>query len=213
MKINQVEELTGVTKKNIRFYESEGLIEPKRNPANGYREYSLEDVAELNRIKLLRKLDVSCEMIRQLQNGTTTLERCMEDHLIRISHRQMDLVHVREICEMMAQDKTPFEKLNSEAYLEEMSKLEKGGTKFMDVKESDIKSRRNSAIVSAVASICFLLLVLGLVFWANLQDPAPVGILIFVIAVIGAVVLGILLALRQRLGEVKKGEIDEASKY
>ena len=213
MKINQVEELTGVTKKNIRFYESEGLIEPKRNPANGYREYSLEDVAQLNRIKLLRKLDVSCEMIRQVRNGTITLEQCMEDQLIRISHRQMDLVHTREICEMMAQDRTAFEHLNAETYLDEMKRLEKGGTRFMDVKESDTKGRRNTAIISAAASIGFFLLLLGLVFWANSEDPAPVGVLIFVIVVIGAVILGILLALRQRLGEVKKGEIDEASKY
>ncbi|MCR5229198.1 MAG: MerR family transcriptional regulator, partial [Solobacterium sp.] len=52
MKINQVEELTGITRKNIRFYEEEGLISPKRNPANGYREYSLQDVDHLNRIRL-----------------------------------------------------------------------------------------------------------------------------------------------------------------
>ena len=37
MKINQVEELTGITKKNIRFYEEQKLISPQRNPANGYR--------------------------------------------------------------------------------------------------------------------------------------------------------------------------------
>ena len=69
MKINQVEELTGITKKNIRFYESEGLIAPGRDPANGYREYDLENVRALLGIKLLRKLDVSCEKIRELQEG------------------------------------------------------------------------------------------------------------------------------------------------
>ena len=50
MKINQVEELTGITKKNIRFYEEQKLISPQRNPANGYREYSMEDVKQLSRI-------------------------------------------------------------------------------------------------------------------------------------------------------------------
>ena len=58
MKINQVEELAGIAKKNIRFYEEEGLLTPGRNPANGYREYSLEDVALLKKIRLLRKLSV-----------------------------------------------------------------------------------------------------------------------------------------------------------
>ena len=44
MKINKVEELVGITKKNIRFYEEKGLITPARNEENRYREYSEEDV-------------------------------------------------------------------------------------------------------------------------------------------------------------------------
>ena len=35
MKINEVEAAVGVTKKNIRFYEEEGLISPRREPGNG----------------------------------------------------------------------------------------------------------------------------------------------------------------------------------
>ena len=54
MKINEVEAAVGVTKKNIRFYEEEGLISPSREPGNGYRSYSQADVERLRRIKLLR---------------------------------------------------------------------------------------------------------------------------------------------------------------
>ena len=43
MKINEVEAAVGVTKKNIRFYEEEGLISPSREPGNGYRSYSQAD--------------------------------------------------------------------------------------------------------------------------------------------------------------------------
>ena len=69
MKINQVEELVGITKKNIRFYEDQGLINPNRNLENGYREYSLDDVKILNQIKLLRRLEVPIEEIRKLQQN------------------------------------------------------------------------------------------------------------------------------------------------
>ena len=69
MKIYQVEELVGITKKNIRFYEEQGLLNPKRNPENDYREYSLEDVRVLEKIKLLRKLSIPIEEIRLLQKG------------------------------------------------------------------------------------------------------------------------------------------------
>ena len=41
MKIKQVEELVGITSKNIRFYESQGLLTPERAD-NGYREYHQE---------------------------------------------------------------------------------------------------------------------------------------------------------------------------
>ena len=34
MKINEVEAVVGVTKKNIRFYEEEGLICPRREPGS-----------------------------------------------------------------------------------------------------------------------------------------------------------------------------------
>ena len=43
MRINKVEELVGITKKNIRFYEEKGLLNPARNiwmplpTANGLR--------------------------------------------------------------------------------------------------------------------------------------------------------------------------------
>ena len=38
MKIKQVEELVGITRKNIRFYEEQGLLNVER-AENGYREY------------------------------------------------------------------------------------------------------------------------------------------------------------------------------
>ena len=35
LKINEVEALVGITKKNIRFYEEKGLLSPSRNSENG----------------------------------------------------------------------------------------------------------------------------------------------------------------------------------
>ena len=68
MKINDVESRVGITKKNIRFYEEQGLLSPRRNPENGYREYGEEEIQSLQRIKLLRKLGVPLDEIRQMVN-------------------------------------------------------------------------------------------------------------------------------------------------
>ena len=43
MTIKEIETLSGLPRANIRYYESEGLISPKR-AENGYREYSQADV-------------------------------------------------------------------------------------------------------------------------------------------------------------------------
>ena len=72
MKINEVEQLVGISKRNIRFYEKEGLLSPGRNADNGYRDYGEEDVETLRKIKLLRKLDVPLEEIRRMQQGELT---------------------------------------------------------------------------------------------------------------------------------------------
>ena len=67
MKIKQVEELVGITSKNIRFYESQGLLTPERAD-NGYREYHLEkylDVLEKQKSNLTNMYNLTEEIINQ----------------------------------------------------------------------------------------------------------------------------------------------------
>lgn len=73
MKIKQVEELVGITRKNIRFYEGQGLLEVKR-AENGYREYGLDDVKRLQEIRLLRKLSISIDEMRRMFGGEKASE-------------------------------------------------------------------------------------------------------------------------------------------
>lgn len=63
MRTGEVEKLTEVKEANIKFYEREGLINPRRNE-NGYRDFSDEDVKIINRIKTLRMLDVPIPEIK-----------------------------------------------------------------------------------------------------------------------------------------------------
>mgnify|MGYP000190012034 FL=1 len=99
MKINEVEAAVGVTKKNIRFYEEEGLISPSREPGNGYRSYSQADVERLRRIKLLRKLDVPLADIREMLDGQRTLAEGMSLQLERLRSRRADLEEAIGFCQ------------------------------------------------------------------------------------------------------------------
>ena len=57
MNIKQAAEQSGVSARNIRYYEQAGLLTPARNPENEYRIYSQADVRTLKLIRMLRTLD------------------------------------------------------------------------------------------------------------------------------------------------------------
>ena len=88
MRINEVEAQVGITKKNIRFYEEQGLLHPRRSTENGYRDYGEGELVTLRQIKLLRKLGVPLEEIRKMQAGGITLGDCMRRHLVTLEREQ-----------------------------------------------------------------------------------------------------------------------------
>ena len=51
MQIKELEQTLGISKVNLRYYESENLINPIRSE-NNYREYSDEDIEKLKRENL-----------------------------------------------------------------------------------------------------------------------------------------------------------------
>lgn len=63
MLINQVSKTTGLTKKAIEYYTLQGLISPSILE-NGYRDYSENDIETLNKISILRKLNLGTDEIR-----------------------------------------------------------------------------------------------------------------------------------------------------
>lgn len=213
LKINQVEELVGITRKNIRFYEAQGLLQPERNPENGYREYSLSDVAQLKKVKLLRKLDIPCEQIRNVTQGTLPLSDCLRDHQETLRKRVNDLGHMQELCQMLSESDADFDSLDTDDFLEKMNTLEKGGIRFVDTNKSDVKKRRLGAIISAVCCMVYFALLIGIMLLGNQQEPIPPAVLIFLISIPIVIIIGISIALKQRMKELKGGELDEARKY
>lgn len=214
LRIQQVEALVGVTKKNIRFYEEQGLLKPMRNAENGYREYAEADVETLRRIKLLRKLAVPIDEIRWLLEGRLTLEDCLKRHIVFVEREEANLRHVRNMCKRMQERGESLAQMDVKAYTAEMENLEKEGVHFMDVTQMDKKQRKRAPIIAATVMILLMGALMALFIWASVQDPSmPLGILIIFIAIPVIVIVGVLLALRERMQEIEKGEEDEASKY
>lgn len=216
MKINEVEALAGITKKNIRFYEEQGLLSPRRNPENGYRDYGSEEVQVLRRIKLLRKLDVPIDEIRLMLQGTHTVGDGMRRHLITLERAQRNLHQAMALCQELTGQDIPISQLDTEALLSRMEALEASGTSFRDVTSRDIRGRYIAPVAVAAAVVSVMAALIGLIFWAVSIDPEqapPIWAVAVIVSFFAAIGIGTLAALAQRIQEIRKGEIDDAKKY
>ena len=216
MKINQVEQLVGITKGNIRFYEKEGLLTPGRNTDNGYRDYSDADVAWLKKIKLLRMLDVPIEEILRLKSGSLTLEDAMGRHIIQLERKQSNLAAAQEVCAQIRESRSQLDALDADGVLAGMERQEQEGTKFMNVKRQDDYKRYIGPVGAALVILVLMGAVIALIVWGftiSPEEAPPIGIVIALAAVPGAIALGVLVALYQRLKQIKGGEEDAAAQY
>ncbi len=124
MKIKELKERSGMSRANIRFYESKGLLSPARSE-NGYREYSKEDLEILLRIKRLRFLNVPIEEIEAIQRGEKRLNKVLEKQMGILSQKDSEWESVQSVCQYLSRNIIQYEKLDAREYLE---KLESGET-------------------------------------------------------------------------------------
>ncbi len=100
MTIKEIEDASGMQRANIRYYEAEGFIEPKREK-NGYRNYTEEDLEILKKIKLLRSLHISLEEIRAMHQGEQDLAKTLEKHMVQLTKKQEELAKFFRLESMM----------------------------------------------------------------------------------------------------------------
>ena len=213
MKINEVEQQVGITKKNIRFYEQQGLLNPKRNMENGYRDYTPEDIAELKKIKLLRKLSLPIEEIRKIQHGDLLLEDALQRQLIVLERERINLQETSGLCHSLMEDNCKYLSLIPDEYLERMVEMEKEGTKFANVSKNDIIQKKRGSMIAAGTFIIFMVFLICVLIWGYLTDPIPLwiwGVFVFIPV---AVIMAVIVALVQRIKELEGGEEDVARKY
>lgn len=90
MRIKEAAQAVGCTCRAIKLYEEKGLLPAVARQANGYRDYTAEDVRRLHEIQAYRKLGVGLEDIRSLLDST-------DDSLLRaILEKKRGELHERE---------------------------------------------------------------------------------------------------------------------
>ena len=129
--IKEAEELTGISRQNIRYYEMMGLLNPKRDAGNGYRKYDEEDIGRLKAILLFRKLDMPLEEIRKLLDHEIDLQQALDTQKAYLQKEQQKLEAALAFCDTIQEQ--DLAELDINRCLQEIEEQEKSGNTFADI--------------------------------------------------------------------------------
>lgn len=116
----------------------------------------------------------------------------------------------------MAELDCPLEALDAVGLLERMEQMEKEGTTFMDKQKQDVRRRYIAPIISAVVMTALMAFLIWLMVWSFHTDPSEIPPLPLMAVLLGipiVVILGVLIALIQRIREIGQREEDDAKRY
>ena len=77
MRTKQLEEMLGITKEALRYYEKEGLIKPERDE-NNCRNYLQSDIDVLKLILMLRSMEISIDEIKLILNNELSIREALK---------------------------------------------------------------------------------------------------------------------------------------
>lgn len=102
LKIGQLADRTGLTRKAIRFYEAAGILPPAARGSNGYRLYTEEVVGMLRFVKQAAGLGLTLGEIREIvairQGGRPPcphVHRLLQDKARELDQKLRDLLAMR----------------------------------------------------------------------------------------------------------------------
>lgn len=173
MTIKEVEEQTGLTRSNIRFYEKEKLIEPSRNDKNGYRDYSEKDIENIKKIAYLRTLEISIEDIRNIISDKVSLAEIVKKQTATITTQIEGLNQAKTMCERMLESgNISFDELQVEQYVADLETYWSDHKPVFKLDSVSFLYIWGSLITWTV--ITLLCLIIGILSYTKLPSKIPV---------------------------------------
>ena len=103
MRVNQLAKTLGVTPDTVRFYTRIHVLNPNKNPDNGYRDYRDKDVSRMRFILSARQLGFSVNDIQQilgeaeqLKSPCPTVRRLIDQRLHETEQQFKEMMQLRE---------------------------------------------------------------------------------------------------------------------
>lgn len=91
--VNELAQLSGVSKRTLRYYDQIGLLPPERINPNGYRIYSQRQVDILQQILFYRELNFTLSQIKELVcSPNFDCEQALKEHLSSLENKKEQIV-------------------------------------------------------------------------------------------------------------------------
>ena len=93
MKLKEICERTGLTKRTVRFYDQKELLSPQKTYKNGreYRDYTEDDVVRLQDIATLRRARFTIQEIKQMENRPEDMQKVFSSYRAGLYKQQKEL--------------------------------------------------------------------------------------------------------------------------
>ena len=213
MRIKEVEDLVGITKKNIRFYEKEGLLTPGRELENSYRDYSEDDVKRLHIIKLLRKLDMPISAISDVLEERISLPEALHLHSLLLEEQRCGIVNAQRVCRTISESGAALSELDAEHFLSEIVRGEQNSTELVNIHSRDTVKKTRETVIVSIVIVALLLVLAVLLIYLNNAGTMSTGVLLACSAIIVIVLVGVVAAIITRLKEIRGGEENDLGNY
>ncbi|MGN0513433.1 MAG: MerR family transcriptional regulator [Lachnospiraceae bacterium] len=141
MTIKEMEQILDIPRATIRFYEKEGLINPQRE-ANGYRDYSEEDVERLKKVIIFRKIGLTVSDIEDIFDGVKSIDEVLDENMNRLQIQISELTGALNLCRKMKDDTITIESFDTTGYWNYVEEEEKQGHPFVDIAKDFVKEEK-----------------------------------------------------------------------
>ena len=173
MKINELEELLGVSRATIRYYEDQGLVTPPRTE-NSYRDYGDKEARLFQKIIVLRKLGVGVPEIKDLIEDKAELHDVLEQNVDRLRAQQDEIAAAIEMCGELDTEAGDFDSIDPPKYLKSIYEAEENGKRFAEAKE--ISPRDLNLAVTLIGAMAGIAIPQNNIYSKHANSPIPADI-------------------------------------
>ena len=94
MRIREVSEITGISVRNLQYYDDEGIVSPVRD-SYGYRDYDEKDLAKLQQVLIFKYMHMELSEIKNIMNSpdydpVSVLER--QIHVLQAEKERLEYI-------------------------------------------------------------------------------------------------------------------------